>query len=148
MQLSPAERERRSQQAKRQHREGSLGSTAIAKRAGERSAEVRTARASSIARRLLEEHEEEVRKTLLEVLKNGTRSEKLKAVDLMTKAGLRGEGAQLNEHKVEAEHLDRQELIDLLARKLTTGPTAGLIRARIVEQHNGIVDGTAVQIAP
>jgi hypothetical protein len=89
MAISPAERQRRSDQAKRMHRDGRLGSQAVARKAAARSAEVRTARASSIARRLLEEHEEEVRKTLLDIIAKGTRSERLKAIDIIVKAGLR-----------------------------------------------------------
>ena len=103
MTISDTERQRRSDQAKRMHAEGKLGSHAVAKRAAARSAQVRTARASSIARRLLEEHEEEVRSTLLDIIKRGSRSERLKALDIMVKAGYRGESVGLTEQKIHHE---------------------------------------------
>jgi uncharacterized membrane protein len=146
MAISDAERQRRSDQTKRMHREGKLGSHAVSNKAAARSAEVRTARASSIARRLLEEHEEEVRKTLLEIIAKGTRSERLKAIDIMVKAGLRGESVGLTEEKMHGEQRSREELIALLADKLSGGSLSGqLVRARLAERNREVIEGHAVE---
>ncbi len=146
MQLSPIERQRRSEQAKRQHAEGRLGSKAVAKKAAARSAEVRADRASSIARRLLEAHAAEVERTLLEILRHGTRSEKLKALDIAVKAGLRGEGAQLNHEKVHGEQKSRDELIAAIVAKFQAPtPAAALTRSALAEQGM-VIDGQAVEI--
>ena len=125
------------------HRDGKLGTRAIAQKAAQRSVEVRTARASSIARRLLEEHEEEVRDTLLEIIKKGTRTEKLKALDIMVKAGLRGEQVNLNEQKIDGEQKSRDELIRSILDKMN-GPAGAVIRANAAELEAPIVDAEVV----
>src|SRR4051794_26284756 len=124
MGISTSERQRRSDLARQMHADGRLGSRRVAKQAAARSVEVRSARASTIARRLLEDHQEEIRATLLDIMKKGTRTEKLKAIDIMVKAGLRGEAAGLNEHKIYGEQQSREEALALLASKLTSGPAA------------------------
>jgi len=148
MAITEQERQRRSEQARRMHREGKLGNAAAARNGAARSAEVRSARASSIARRLLEEHEDEVRKTLMDVLAKGSRSEKLKAVDLMVKAGLRGESVGLAEQRIEGEQRSREELIAAIMMKLQAPtPAAAIMRAEL-GTRGVVVDGTATEITP
>lgn len=58
MSISDAERHRRSEQAKRQHRQGPLGHRATARKAGKKSGEVRARRASDLAAQLVEENKQ------------------------------------------------------------------------------------------
>lgn len=91
MAISEAERQHRSDRARRQHAEGKLGSVAVAKKAAARSVEVRRHKSpAQIAARLLEDHEREVRAALLDALRNGTPSVKLKAAETVIRAGLAG----------------------------------------------------------
>ncbi len=145
--ISDQERQRRSDQAKRQWANGILR-PAHQRKASALAAEAKAERSSAIARRLLEDHAAEVEKTLLNILKSGSNSEKLKAMDIMVKAGLRGESAQLAEVQAQASvasSMSRDELLRTLSEKLTSGPTGALMRAQLDQQDDVVVDAEIIE---
>jgi hypothetical protein len=155
MPLSPAERQARSDRAKRMHAEGKLGSKAVQRRAAQRAAELRTVRAneraSRIAQEIFERHRDAVERALVDGLKNGSPATRVRAAETLVKLALRGESIDTSAAKVQHEARSRDELIALLTEKLSTGPTGHIIRQQI--ERNGhaddVIDGSdlAVEIA-
>ena len=144
MPYSPQERQRRSELARRLHREGKLGGPGPARR----SVEIRRHRAnrvSELAHDMAIKHADKIEAALLDALKHGTRSQKIKAGETLLKLALAGERLDAVEHKTEAEHHSREELIEILRDKLTSGPAAAIVRARLAEQNGDIIDGQAVE---
>jgi hypothetical protein len=145
--ISPEERAARSERAKRMHAEGKLGSSAVARRAAQRSATVRQARSSAaIAQALYEDHREDVEKALLHALRHGTVSQRIKAAEVMTRAGLsaqRVEQAQRRDEVQAASTLTRDELLHRLAEKLTIGPASALVRSRLAEPE--VIDAEVIE---
>jgi DNA polymerase III delta prime subunit len=133
--ISAAERQARSERAKRMHAEGRLGSSAVAKRAAQKSAEVRQERSvAAIAQRLYVEHEDDVKKALLHALRHGTVAQRLKASEILTRSGLsaqRTEQAERRDEVQAASTLTRDQLLERLAAGLTTGAAGAMLRARI-----------------
>ena len=134
------------------HAEGRLGSRAVARKAAARSVEVRTRqgqhRASRIAQDLFERHRDEVEKALLDALRNGTRTQKIRAAETLTKLALSGERIDTSAAKVEHEARSRDELIALMADKLSNGPAASLLARHLAERNGGeVIEGEAVEIA-
>jgi hypothetical protein len=117
--LSAQERERRRQVALRLHREGRLGSRAHQSAGGKAKAR----KASELAQRLVQDNEAAIEKTLREILKSGTKAQKLRAIESVLKLGISAGRLDVAEHREELHHRDRQELLDVLADKLTSGPT-------------------------
>lgn len=122
--VSPKERQRRSDLAKRLHREGKLGGRA----AGLKSGAVRARRASELSQRLVEKHQDDIEKALVDALKHGSRSQKIRASESLLKLALASERLDVAEHRDEQQHRSREELLDLLADKLNAAtPAAQLI---------------------
>src|SRR4051794_38998698 len=111
MAYSPAERERRRQVALRLHREGKLGTRAH-QEAGRRA---RSRKASDLAQKLVRDNEQLIETTLKDILKTGTRSQRLRAIESMLKLGLQAERLDVAEDKLDAEGRSREELIALMA---------------------------------
>jgi mevalonate kinase len=139
--LSEVERQRRSERAKRMHAEGRLGHGAVARRAAQKSVAVRQERASAVAQRLLLDHAEEVERALLDALRRGSPTVRLRAVETIMKSALRAEGVTVEAERAEAA-MTRDELVAALAAKLTGGPAGAIVRAEIERQalDAGIVD--------
>jgi hypothetical protein len=141
--ISDAERQRRSEQARRQHAAGILGSPTVARRAAAASVQVRTRRASALAASLLHENQAAIREAVADTLRRGKRSERLKAIDLLMKAGLRAEVLDATVERDQHEGRSREELLDLLVGKLTTGPAGELVRAQI--EASSVIDAEVVE---
>lgn len=135
--ISEQERQRRSELARRLHREGRLGTRAHQSKGGKATAR----RASQLAARLIEENHELMSKTLREIMRNGTPSQKLRATEALLKIGLSAERLEVTEHRDEQVHHSREELLEILRSKLTSGPAAAILQGRLAD-----VDGTAVEI--
>lgn len=145
MKLSPAERQRRSDVAKRMHREGVLGSSAVAKAAGQRSGEVRQERASRIAQGVLERHAEEVEAALLAGLRSRSTSQRVKAAEVVVKLALSGQRQDAGEVRDVAEHRSREELLAILTDKLSNGSQSAALVRRALAERVETIDGTAVE---
>jgi hypothetical protein len=141
MPYSPQERERRRQVALRLHREGKLGTRAH-QESGRRA---RSRKASDLAQKLVRDNEQLIEKTLKEILKTGTRSQQLKAVESLLKLGLQAERLDVAEDRMDAEGRSREELIAMMAARLSTGPGAVILAREMAERH-GIVEATAADV--
>lgn len=127
MNLTPQERERRSQVARRLHAEGKFGGSQRGRQGG-----IEKARKSSeLAQELVEKHRSKIEKALLNGLNSSRTAEQLKSAELLLKYALASERMDLAEHHVEAEQLSREQMLKVLAEKLTNGPTAGLLHAQL-----------------
>jgi hypothetical protein len=150
MTVSASERQRRSDLAKRMHREGKFGSKAVQRRATKKAAELRTQRAaeraSQMAQRFFERHYDEWEKAMLNGLRNGSPATRVRAAETIAKLALRGESLAVTEQRNEFEHLDREQALALLEEKLTTGPVEAILRARMAEQNGQIIEGTASEV--
>jgi hypothetical protein len=142
--MSPQERLRRRELALKLHREGKLGQRQQARMGGYAKAR----RTSELAQRLVEENRSAIEKTLRDILRSGTPGQKLRASEALLKIGLAAERLDVSEHKSEAEHLDRAQLIATLAQKLTSSPSGHLLAAHLAEQHGQVIEGSAVELPP
>jgi hypothetical protein len=127
------------------HREGRLGSRAVARKAGKRSGEVRSGRASALSAEIVERHRAKIERAIVAGLESSSTTQRLKAAELALKIGLSGERIDSTERKAEIEHLDRRQLLDAITEKLTSGPTAALIGRHLAVQngHDGdVIDGS------
>ena len=115
-----------------------MGTQAIAKRAAARSVEVRAQRASQVAQGLVVKHAERIEGAFVDALKNGTRSQRIRAAEGMLKLALASERLDVAESKTGLEHLDRQQLLDQLAAGLTEARIGPLLRRRLE-----VIDGEA-----
>lgn len=143
MDLSPQERQRRSDLARRLHREGKLGGpgpaakSVVARRA-------KSERVSELAQEMAVKHRADIERALTDALRNGTRSQKIKAAEVLTKLAMSGERMDAAENRDNRQHQSRAELIETLAAKLSgPSPASNALRARLAEQA---IDGTATEI--
>jgi hypothetical protein len=148
--VSAEERQRRSDRAKAMHAAGKLGSSAIARAAAQRSAEVRRGRsAAAIAQAVYEDHQDDVKAALLHALRHGNVAQRIKAAEVITRAGLaaqRTEQAEQRDTVQAVSTLSRDELLDRLSRALTgAGPATALLRQRI-EADADVIHGTASEV--
>ena len=139
MQLSPQERERRRQVALRLHREGKIGARAHQSEGGKAKAR----KASELAQRLVQDNEAAIEKTLREILRTGTKAQKLRAIESILKLGLSAERLDVAEHRDDLQHQSREELIEILKGKLTNGPAAAILRQHI---EADVIEGTAAEL--
>jgi hypothetical protein len=63
----------------------------------------------------------------------------------MVKAGLRGESVDLTEQKVRHEAKSREELIAVLADKLTSGPIPPMLARHLAERNREVIEGHVVE---
>lgn len=113
------------------HADGRLGSRAVAKKAGKKSGEARARRASDLAAQLVEDNRAAMQRALREILRDGTPSQKLRATEALLKLGLSAERLDVSERRDDQQHRSREELVALLASRLTSGPAASLVRAQL-----------------
>ena len=140
MPYSPDERQRRSDLAKRLHRDGKFGGRQPARK----SVEVRARRASELSAEIVERHRRKIEKAIVAGLDSSSTSQRLKAAELALKMGMRSEALDVSQHRDELQHLDRQQLIDALADKLGKSMAGRLVRARIAEQNGEVIDGSGL----
>jgi hypothetical protein len=141
--LSPEERERRRRVAIELHRQGRLGTKSQQREGGKAKAR----KASQLAQQLVEKHQGEIEKALVDGLKNGTRAQKIRAAEGLLKLSLSSERLDVAEHRDVLQHQSREELLDVLVAKLNAPtPAARLIRARMAQQNGGTIEGQAVEL--
>jgi hypothetical protein len=140
VQLSEQERQRRSELAKRLHREGRLGGPGPARR----SVEVRARKASELSAAIVEKHRAKIERAIVAGLDSASVAQQLKAAELALKMGLRSEAIDVGEAKVEGEQRSREELIAALLTKLD-GP-GGAVMARALAERHGIVEAQAADV--
>jgi hypothetical protein len=140
-QYSPQEIQRRSELAKQMWADGRL------KRRRAKPSSERPRKASELAQSLVEDNRDLIEKSLRETLKAGSTAQKFKVVELLLKTALSAERLDTIEHKTEIEHLDREQAIALLEEKLTHGPAAAILRARLLARQNGqVIEGSASEV--
>lgn len=94
-----------------------------------------------MAQRFFEAHYDEWEKALLDGLRHGSPATRVRAAETVAKLALRGESLDATTAKTEHEQRSREELLAILSEKLTSGPSAPIIRA-----HLAAVESTADEI--
>lgn len=145
MKLSPQERQRRSDLAKDLiRRQTGFGTSEAARKGAAASARTRRARSSAaLAQSMFERHADEVRRALLDVLRNGSPSQRIRAAETLVKAGLAGQRVESSEEENSHRQMSRDELLAKLSTALTSGPTAGLLRQQLEAPE--VVDAELVE---
>lgn len=146
--ISPEARERLSKLAKQRHAEGKFGGAKFGKLGGR----PRGSSKDRIAKRVAEAAMEEANaKAIIEVFKdaihpNQTISVRLKGAQAWAEiANQHARMEDKQEHQVE-EQRTREELLELVRQKLTSGPAAQVIRnAALIEEETGIVDADVIE---
>lgn len=143
--FSPESRQKLSDLAKQRHADGKMGGAKFGAMGGRASR-----KKDRISKRVAEAAEEtrEAQK-IIEVFKD--------AIDPSQPIGVRLKGAQawvdiavqhgkfeLQEEAHDAAQHSREELIEMLSKKLTTGPTASVLRKEI--ESKAVVDGEVVEL--
>lgn len=144
MRISDEQRMERSLRARKMHADGRLGNRAVARKAGKKSAEVRSRRASDLAQRLVEQNADAMAASLKRILKTGTPSQQLRAVEALLKLGLSAERLEVSERRDDHAAKSREELVAILSDKLINGPAASVIRAQL--EAETIPDAQVVEI--
>lgn len=139
--LSPETRQKLSELAKKRVAEGTFGGAKFGKLGGRPRKDRAAARVAEAAQ------EDQNARQIIQVFKD--------AVDSSQSMGIRLKAAEawlgvereegklaLQEEQAEAQH-SREELIAMLAEKLTAGPTATILRNQL-EEETGIVDAVVV----
>lgn len=143
--FSPEARQKLSDLAKQRHAEGKMGGAKYGAMGGRASR-----KKDRISKRVAEAAEEQAEAAkIIDVFKD--------AIDPSQPMGIRLKGAQawvdiavqhgkfeLQEEAHDAAQHSREELIEMLSKKLTSGPTANAIRKEI--ESKAIVDGEIVEI--
>jgi hypothetical protein len=139
--LSPAERQRRSEVAKRLHSENRFGGSQPARK----SAEIRARRSSEIAQQVVERHRARIEAAILAGLNSSNVNTRLKAAELALRAGMSGERMESAEQRAEAAYLDREQLLASVGKWLMGSPSGAMIARHLAEHHNcgEFVNGTA-----
>lgn len=144
--LTPEARERLSTLAKQRHAEGKFGGSQYGKLGGR----PRGSKKDRIAKRVAEAASEEANaKAIIEVFKdaihpNQPMSTRLKGAEAWARIAGEHTKQEMQEQGQEHQQRSREELLELVRQKLTSGPAAQIIRAQI-EQEAGIVDAEVVE---
>jgi hypothetical protein len=120
-------------------RDGRLGGAANGRKGGIAKAR----KTSELAQQLVEDNRRAIETNLREILRSGSRSQKLKAIELLMKSGLAAERVAVQVERTELEGATREQLIATLAEGFR-GPS-GAIMARALAEHHDI-DSTAVEL--
>lgn len=143
--FSPEARQKLSDLAKQRHAEGKLGGPKFGAMGGKAKG-----KKDRISKRVADAAQEETQASqIIEVFRD--------AIDPSQPIGIRLKGAQawvdiavqhgkfeLQEEAHEAAQHSREELIDMLTKKLTSGPTANVLKKQI--ESKAIVDGEVVEL--
>lgn len=146
MKLTPAERQARSERARRQHAAGKLGQRAKDCKYAQVLPTNASApeSASALAQSILLENADEARRVARSALTSGTTASRMKALDTLMTAALRGERAQASDARAKRETRSREELIAAIRQKLESGPAAHVLRAQLEAQAAPVVDAEVV----
>lgn len=147
--LSPEARERLSQLAKQRHAEGRFGGAKFGKMGGR----PRGSSKDRIAKRVAEAAmEEQNAKSIIAVFKDAVdpsqpMSTRLKGAQAWAEIANQHAKQEMKEEGQEHQQRSREELLEILSEKLTSGPSAHILRKQIaaLEPETGIVDATVVE---
>lgn len=101
-------------------------------------------KASQLAQQLVEDDRKAIQSTSRETLRNGTRGQKLRAIEMLLKIGLSAERLDGVAGRTELEHVDRDALIAKVAEGLNGSLSGQLVRQRLAEIT---IDSTAREIS-
>lgn len=140
--LSPETRQKLSELAKARVADGTFGGSKFGKLGGRPRKDRAASRVAEAAQ------EDSNARQIIQVFKDAVDSSQSMGVRLKAAEAWLGvereEGKlALQEESAVAEHHSREELISMLAEKLTSGPTSGVLR-RQLEEEAGIVDAEVV----
>lgn len=138
--MSEEARQAASERAKRLHAEGRLGGSKFGKLGGR-------PRKARVTEKIAEEANKEAEK-ITRVFKDAIdpaqpMSIRLKGAQIWTEISSQEAKIAIQEEDAEGRQHSREELIEILASKLTHGPTAQILR-RQLEGETGIVDAEVV----
>lgn len=142
--FSPESRQKLSDLAKQRHAEGKLGGAKYGAMGGRASRKT-----DRISKRVAEAAEDERQaKKIIEVFKdaidpNQPMAVRLKGAQAWVDIAVQHGKFELQEEAHDAAQHSREELIEMLSKKLTQGPTANILRKQI-EQEN-IIDAEVIE---
>lgn len=141
--MSPERRQQLSEQAKRRHAEGTFGGAKFGAMGGRKPrgrAAKRVAEAAQIeenARQIIEVFKDAISK-------NQPMSTRLKAAEAWLGIENQESKLALQEEEASAKQHSRDELIAMLTKRLTSGPTSQILR-RQIESESGIQDAIVIE---
>jgi hypothetical protein len=142
--LSQEARERLSQLAKQRHAEGKFGGREFGKLGGR-------PRKERAAKRIAEAAQEEANaKAITQVFKDGVSDRqpmgtRLAAAKLWVEIEREEAKVALQEESLDHKDLSRDQLIEALSKKLSSGAASLALRQRLLEQETGVVDAEVVE---
>jgi hypothetical protein len=145
--FSPESRQKLSDLAKQRHAEGKLGGPKYGAMGGRA-----PKKKDRISKRVADAAEEERQANqIIEVFKDAIDpsqpiSVRLKGAQAWVDIAVQHGKFELQEEAHEAAQHSREELIEMLSKKLTSGPTGSIIRKQI-EEHN-VIEGEAIEVEP
>jgi hypothetical protein len=148
--LSPEARDKLSRLAKERHAEGRFGGSEFGKlggrprkdRAAKRVAEA--AQEDENARKIIKVFQQAVAEINPVTGNANPMSIRLKAAEAWLSAEREEAKVSLQEQAEDSKQHSREELLAMMAEKLTSGPTSNILR-RQIETETGVVDATVVE---
>jgi len=144
--MSEEERERRRQVMLERVARGEVGGAKFGRLGGRGNTREKRLAQERLAQ---EAQKPEVQKDLVKVLKDAIHEDqsigtRLKGLEAWVEIERNQEKLNLAVDKAEAEHLDRQQMIEVLRQKLTTGAAGEILRAQAQLDDPDIVDAEVV----
>lgn len=145
--FSPDSKQKLSDLAKQRHADGKLGGPKYGSMGGKS-----VKKKDRISKRVADAAQEERQaKKIIEVFKDAIDpsqpiSVRLKGAQAWVDIAVQHGKFELQEEAHEAAQHSREELIEMLSKKLTSGPTGTVLRKQI-EEHN-IIEGEAIEVEP
>lgn len=141
--LSPEAKDKLSRLAKERHARGEFGGSEFGKLGG-RPRKDRTSAAVAEAAK-----EEENRRQIIEVFKDAVHpnqqvSTRLRAVQLWMQIEQEEGKLLIQEEEADSKQHSREELLEILQEKLTSGPAAEILRKQLAEGN--VINGDATEI--
>lgn len=142
-QMSPEAREKLSRLAKERHARGEFGGPQFGKLGGR-------PRKDRAARRVAEAaQEDQTARKIIEVFKDAIQPDqpmniRIKAAEAWLGVEREETKTQILEEDHDIKKHSREELLEILASKMTQGPIADIMKAKQIESEAGIVDAVVV----
>lgn len=143
--MSPEAREKLSRLAKQRHAEGRFGGAQFGKLGGRGNTKEKRRAASDLAEAI---RDPDLVKLMVKTIKDSQDPERplkqrMDGVKLAMEIERENEKLDLQRERADSEQLGRDQLIELLAKKLTEGPAAAVVRAQLAQEH--IPDAVVVE---
>lgn len=143
-QLTDAQREQLSVRAKEMHRQGKIGGKEFGKLGGR----PRKPRASEAVAVAAEQYSAEIVAALRAGIRQGTPEQRSRSAERFLALAQREDALRLKAAEAasrERKDLSRDQVIEELAAKLSSGPIAALLRERLIAPAD-VVEGTATEV--